>query len=126
MSAGPVRPALARDEFIAWQCKLRRQAMRGAGGRPSEGMRPRVLDADGELIDDALTVLLARDIAVARRCRNVGRAGLCIASRSGRLVKTSTTAALTPIAIASATDSFSVSRMVARIASLRPSIISSR
>ena len=52
--------AKLRDEFIAWQCKLRRQAMRGAGGRPSEGMRPRVLDADGELIDDALTVLLAR------------------------------------------------------------------
>jgi hypothetical protein len=53
--------AKLRDEFIGWQCKLRRQAMRGAGGRPSEGMCPRVLDADGEPIDDALTVLLARD-----------------------------------------------------------------
>jgi hypothetical protein len=55
--------AKLRDEFIAWQCKLRRQAMRGAGGRPSEGMRPRVLGADGDAIHGALTVLLARDDA---------------------------------------------------------------
>jgi len=55
--------AKLRDEFIGWQCKLRRQAMRGAGGRPSEGVRPRVLDAHGEPIDEALTVLLARDDA---------------------------------------------------------------
>jgi hypothetical protein len=53
--------AKLRDEFIGWQCKLRRQSMRGAGGRPSEGMRPQVLDVDGELIDDGLTMLLARD-----------------------------------------------------------------
>jgi hypothetical protein len=55
--------AKLRDEFIGWQCKLRRQAMRGAGGRPSEGMRPRVVDADGDPIDNGLTVLLARDDA---------------------------------------------------------------
>jgi hypothetical protein len=52
--------AKLRDEFIGWQCKLRRQAMRGAGGRPSDGMRPRVFDAEGGLVADALTVLLAR------------------------------------------------------------------
>ena len=52
--------AKLRDEFIAWQCKLRRQAMRGAGGRPTEGMRPQVVDAAGDAIADALTVLLAR------------------------------------------------------------------
>ena len=28
-----------RQEFIAWQCRLRKTAMREAGGRPSEGMR---------------------------------------------------------------------------------------
>jgi hypothetical protein len=55
--------AKLRDEFVGWQCKLRRQAMRGAGGRPSEGMRPQVLDPEGGAIDDALTVLLARDDA---------------------------------------------------------------
>jgi hypothetical protein len=49
-----------RDEFIVWQCKLRKQAMRAAGGRPSEGMRPRVLDAAGGLIADALTVVMVR------------------------------------------------------------------
>jgi hypothetical protein len=52
-----------RDEFIGWQCRLRRQAMRGAGGRPSEGMCPQVLvldDAAGDVIAGTLTVLLAR------------------------------------------------------------------
>jgi hypothetical protein len=52
--------AKLRDEFLGWQCKLRRQAMRGAGGRPSDGMRPQVFDAAGDVIADALTVLLAR------------------------------------------------------------------
>jgi hypothetical protein len=61
--------AALRDEFIAWQCRLRQAAMREAGGRPSEGMRPRAFDAEGHLIADAITVLLARvDSAdVARR-----------------------------------------------------------
>jgi len=49
-----------RDEFIGWQCRLRRQAMREAGGRPSEGMCPSALDPSGVTIADAITVLLAR------------------------------------------------------------------
>ena len=49
-----------RDEFIAWQCRLRRHAMRELGGRPSEGMRPAATGADGQPISDAITVLLAR------------------------------------------------------------------
>ena len=53
--------ATLRDEFIAWQCRLRRHAMREAGGRPSEGMRPGALDASGRPIADAVTVLLARN-----------------------------------------------------------------
>src|ERR1700736_6755776 len=36
--------ALCR-EFIGWQCRLRQLAARQDGGRPSSGMRPRVLDA---------------------------------------------------------------------------------
>lgn len=52
--------AALRDEFIAWQCRLRRHAMRELGGRPSEGMRPGALDASGGRIADAVTVLLAR------------------------------------------------------------------
>jgi hypothetical protein len=49
-----------RDEFIAWQCRLRRRAMREAGGRPSPGMCPRAFDTAGELISEAVVVLLAR------------------------------------------------------------------
>jgi hypothetical protein len=49
-----------RDEFIAWQCRLRRRAMREAGGRPSQGMCPRAFDASGDLISEAIVVLLAR------------------------------------------------------------------
>jgi hypothetical protein len=49
-----------RDEFIGWQCRVRRQAMREAGGRPSEGMCPRVLDPTGTTVANAITILLAR------------------------------------------------------------------
>lgn len=47
-----------RRQFLAWQCDLRRSAMREDGGRPSPGMRPRVLDASGSEVAGALTVLL--------------------------------------------------------------------
>ena len=47
-----------RDDFVAWQCRIRQIAMRQDGGRPSPGMRPRVLDASGGEIAPALTVLL--------------------------------------------------------------------
>jgi hypothetical protein len=49
-----------RDEFIAWQCRLRRHAMREAGGQPSPGMCPRAFDTSGGLILEAIVVLLAR------------------------------------------------------------------
>jgi len=52
--------ATLRDEFIAWQCRLRRRAMREAGGRPSPGMCPRAFDTAGDPISDAIVVLLAR------------------------------------------------------------------
>ncbi len=47
-----------RDRFLGWQCRIRQIAMRQDGGRPSPGMRPRVLDGAGREIADALTVLL--------------------------------------------------------------------
>jgi hypothetical protein len=56
---GKRRPAHAiRDSFLAWQCLIRQIAMREQGGRPSPGMRPRVLDAKGRELAPALTVLL--------------------------------------------------------------------
>ena len=36
-----------RDHFLGWQCRIRQIAMRQDGGRPSPGMRPRVLTHDG-------------------------------------------------------------------------------
>jgi hypothetical protein len=47
-----------RDNFLAWQCRIRQIAMRQDGGRPSPGMRPRVLDTTGRELSPALTVLL--------------------------------------------------------------------
>ena len=47
-----------RDHFLAWQCLIRQSAMREHAGRPSPGMRPRVLDAKGRELAPALTVLL--------------------------------------------------------------------
>jgi hypothetical protein len=49
---------LLRDQFLAWQCQLRQIAMREDGGRPSPGMRPRLLDETGAELVPGLTVLL--------------------------------------------------------------------
>jgi hypothetical protein len=51
-------PKKIRDHFLAWQCLIRQSAMREQGGRPSPGMRPRVLDTSGRELSPALTVLL--------------------------------------------------------------------
>jgi hypothetical protein len=51
-------PKTIRDDFLAWQCRIRQIAMRQAGGRPSPGMRPRVLDRSGRELSAALTVLM--------------------------------------------------------------------
>jgi hypothetical protein len=51
--------AVLRDHFLAWQCRIRQIAMRQDGGRPSPGMRPRVLDESGREMA-ALTVLLVQ------------------------------------------------------------------
>jgi hypothetical protein len=51
-------PRRIRDRFLAWQCLVRQAAMREEGGRPSPGMRPRVLDTAGRELSPALTVLL--------------------------------------------------------------------
>jgi hypothetical protein len=47
-----------RDDFLAWQCRIRQIAMRQEGGRPSPGMRPRVIDRAGREVAAALTVLI--------------------------------------------------------------------
>src|SRR6476660_1126154 len=51
-------PKKIRDSFLGWQCRIRQTAMRDDGGRPSPGMRPRVLDTTGRELAPAVTVLL--------------------------------------------------------------------
>jgi hypothetical protein len=54
----PTTAQSMRAYFLGWQCRIRQIAMRQDGGRPSPGMRPRVLDAAGAEIAPSLTVLL--------------------------------------------------------------------
>jgi hypothetical protein len=50
-----------REDFLAWQCRIRQIAMREQGGRPSSGMRPALRDKKGREVIPALTVLLVPD-----------------------------------------------------------------
>jgi hypothetical protein len=53
----PAATAL-RDEFVGWQCRIRQLSARQAGGRPSPGMRPRVLTPEGDELAPGITVLI--------------------------------------------------------------------
>jgi hypothetical protein len=55
-----LEPAAAalRDQFIGWQCRLRQIAARQNGGRPSSGMRPRVLSPAGDELSPGVVVLI--------------------------------------------------------------------
>lgn len=51
-----------RGHFIGWQCRIRQLAMRKDGGRPSDGMRPRlVLSAGQELLPGVVVVLIPEE-----------------------------------------------------------------
>ena len=47
--------------FLTWQCRIRQIAMREGEGRPSQGMRPRVLDAEGNELSAGIIVLITRE-----------------------------------------------------------------
>ena len=47
-----------RDHFLGWQCRIRQLAMREDGGRPSPGMRPRLLTPLGRELAPSFTVLI--------------------------------------------------------------------
>ncbi len=49
------------NHFLTWQCRIRQIAMREDAGRPSQGMRPRVLDGEGEELSAGIVVLLIRE-----------------------------------------------------------------
>ena len=50
-----------RNHFLTWQCRIRQIAMREADGRPSQAMRPRVLDSNGDELSPGIIVLLVRE-----------------------------------------------------------------
>ncbi len=58
--ASAVNPETLRQQFLIWQCRLRQIAMREDGGRPSEGMRPKILSPDGRILSEGAIVLLVR------------------------------------------------------------------
>jgi hypothetical protein len=49
--------ALCR-EFVGWQCRIRQLAARREGGRPSSGMRPRVLNRNEEELSAGIVTLI--------------------------------------------------------------------
>jgi hypothetical protein len=49
--------ALCR-EFVGWQCRIRQLAARQEGGRPSSGMRPRVLNRNEEELSAGIVTLI--------------------------------------------------------------------
>jgi hypothetical protein len=50
--------AALREDFLGWQCRIRQLSMRQGGGRPTPGMRPRVLTAEGGEISSGIVVLI--------------------------------------------------------------------
>jgi hypothetical protein len=50
--------AALRREFLGWQCRIRQLAAREGGGRPSPGMRPRVLARGGEALSSGIVTLI--------------------------------------------------------------------
>lgn len=47
-----------RDHFVGWQCRIRQMVMRKSAGRPSEGMRPRLLLPDGEELSPGVVIVM--------------------------------------------------------------------
>jgi len=50
--------AALRDEFLGWQCRIRQLSARQGGGRPTAGMRPRVLSSRGDELSPGITLLI--------------------------------------------------------------------
>ena len=53
-------PETLRQQFLIWQCRIRQIAMREDGGRPSEGMWPKILSPDDRILSEGAIVLLVR------------------------------------------------------------------
>jgi hypothetical protein len=55
-----LNPALEalRDHFVGWQCRVRQMSVRKNGGRPLDGMRPRVTTLDGEELSPGIVTVI--------------------------------------------------------------------
>lgn len=49
--------ALCR-EFLGWQCRIRQLAARQEGGRPSSGMRPKIISRSGDELSPGIVTLI--------------------------------------------------------------------
>jgi len=49
-----------REQFFAWQCRIRQMAMREDEGRPSPGMCPKVLDTRDQVLADRIVTMIIR------------------------------------------------------------------
>ena len=58
--SGAPRAERLRHHFVGWQCRVRAEAMRRRAGRPSPGMQPALLNAEGAVLAAAVTMLLVR------------------------------------------------------------------
>ena len=53
--------AALRDDFLGWQCRIRQLSARQAGGRPTAGMRPRVLSPGGDELSPGIVLLIVEE-----------------------------------------------------------------
>ena len=53
--------AALRDDFLGWQCRVRQLAARQGCGRPTAGMRPRVLTPRGDELSPGIIVLIVEE-----------------------------------------------------------------
>ncbi len=53
--------AALRDEFLGWQCRIRQLSARQGGGRPTAGMRPRLLSPRGDQLAPGVTLLIVEE-----------------------------------------------------------------
>ena len=49
-----------REQFFAWQCRIRQLAMREDEGRPSPGMCPKLLSQNDEVLAEQIITLIIR------------------------------------------------------------------
>jgi len=73
----------SRRAFVGWQCRIRQMSVRRADGRPSDGMRPRVLLSPDDVDAGRVVVLIRKKRCgeVVQRLRHIMRKTLDPAER---------------------------------------------